>query len=351
MLATIPDTISKEENGWVSDLTLPHAIQLSELLEFRFIELLKSIFPQYTNYYLDEHAATRGLLRRKAEAAKAVLQIKGIAGTIIPKGFLFSTAATLEQAGVLFSLDEETTIGEDGQASADVTATITGTLGNTAAETIVLMVKPMKGINSLVNPKPSYGGFEEENDESLRQRILDYDRTQGISFVGSEADYRRWAMEVSGVGSVKVLSATDDSGLVTLILTDLNGEPAGEQICDRVYHFIMRPDYPEDRIAPINALLKVMPPERVEIRISATLKLEEDAGLEEAKEDFILRLKAYFKTQEAQSEVKYHEVGSLLIQSAGVWDYQNLDINGSKENIEIPPYAMPVLAADGVVFQ
>ena len=45
-----------------------------------------------------------------------------------------------------------------------------------AAESILLMAKPMKGITAVVNPEKAYGGFEEESEESLRRRIVKLER-------------------------------------------------------------------------------------------------------------------------------------------------------------------------------
>lgn len=350
MLSQIPDTIAKEENGWVSDLTLPTAIQKAELVQFQLTEAIRSIFPKWTNVFLDEHAQMRGIARKPAEYASALLNITGTPGANLPQGFLFSTAAGLDSAGILFSLDEPQTIPETGQLTCQATATEAGSRGNVAAETILLMVKPLKGITGVQNPAPSYGGFEQESDASLRQRILDYDQSQGLSFVGNIADYKRWALETAGVGSVKVVPADDDTGLVTLIVTDLNGGPAGAEVCSSVYDHIMRPHSPEDRLAPINAFLSVVPPETVEIQVSAQISLENGYTLDGVRNAFLLSARAYFKSAEAEKEIKYSEIGAALIQTDGVADYQKLLLNGDTKNIPIGIYAMPVILSGGVVF-
>lgn len=240
MLKQLPETIGKEENGWVCDLLSPVAIELSRIIQFTLTEAIKNIIPKYSyGNILLNHAENRAIYPKDATNSKAVLTIKGICGTIIPLGFQFSTAATLKDTGIIFTSDMEYSIPESGVIEINTTCLNKGTIGNVAAETIILMVKPQKGITSIVNKEPAYGGFEEETEDSIRKRIVDFDAMQGLSFVGSPSDYKRWALEVDGVGSVKVISATDDTGLVTLVLTDLNGQPVSEKICEDVYNHII----------------------------------------------------------------------------------------------------------------
>ena len=349
MLSIIPDNIGKEENGWVSDLMLPTAIQKAELVEFKLVEILKTIFPQYANHFLDEHAELRGLKRKSATYASGILTIIGKEKTVIPKGFLFSTAATLESSGVLFVLDNETTIPQSGVVDAVVTAQKAGIIGNVAAQTILLMVKPLTGLIGISNKFPTYGGFLEESDDSLRERIQSYDKEQGLSFVGSVSDYLRWAYEVPGVGNVRIISAEDDSGLVKIIVTNQSGDPASESICQQIYDHIMKPDDISARLAPINAYLKVMPPEIVEITVVASVVLSSGYGLEGVKETFVKQAKQYLKT--VKDKVIYTEIGATLVNTEGVLDYHSLLVNGGTDNIPIELYALPAVNSENVVLQ
>lgn len=336
MLNILPNTISKEENGWVCDLFTPVAIEHARAIEFVLTEAIKNIIPKYSyGDILLNHAENRGLIRRSATYAKVVLTVRGISGTVIPAGFQFSTAATLENAGIVFAVEKEYQIPESGEIAVFAVCINAGIIGNVAAETILLMVKPQKGITSIVNKEAAYGGFEEETEDSLRQRIAEYDAKQGSSFVGSPADYKRWAMEVEGVGEAKIVPATDDSGIVTIILTDLNGQPASDEICRNVYCYIMRPDSLYERLAPCNALLKVIPANALKISIETVVELENGYTLEMIETAFTADILEYFKSGRVREEIKYTEIGSILIQTEGVFDYTNLKINGDTVNISI----------------
>lgn len=348
MLKELPENISKEENGWVCDLFSPVAIEHARAVQFVLLEAIKNIIPKYSyGDILLGHAENRGIFKKAATYAEAVLKITGIPGTAIPSGFQFSTLADLDNAGIVFAAVAQVVIPEAEEAEINVRCLASGKIGNVAANTITLMVKPLKGIISITNEAAAYGGFEEETEESLRQRIADYDMAQGLSFVGSPADYRRWAMEVSGVGGANVLPATDDTGLVTIILRDLNGMPAGEDICKNVESHIMRPDSPYERLAPVNAFLKVIPANSIKMKISAVIEIEEGYSLEVIKSSFTSSVSSYF--MQVSDELKYTEIGALLIGTEGVYDYANLKINDGVDNIPISLGDVPIV--DSVVLE
>lgn len=351
MLKILPNTISKEENGWVCDLYYPVAIAFSRAIEFTLVEAIKNIIPKYSyGEILLGHGENRKIFLKEATYAKAMLTIKGIMGTKVPQGFAFSTASTPEESGIIFYTLQECEIADTGMAEVESICAIPGEKGNVAAESILLMAKPMKGITAVVNPEKAYGGFEEESEESLRQRIAEFDASLGNSFVGSPADYRRWALEVAGVGTAKVISAQDDTGLVTIVLTDSDGMPAQQEICTAVENHIMRYDSWYERLAPINAYLNVVAAQPVTICVSAVVELEEGYDTEQVKEIFLKNLKEYLKTEEAQTEVKYAEVGAVLINTEGVWDYQELKLNEGIENVDIPEYCVAVAEGEDVIF-
>lgn len=351
MLTVLPDTISKEENGWVSDLFLPVAIEHSRAVEFVLIEAIKNIVPKYAyGSMLLEHAETRKIKRRAASYAKAVLKITGVKGTVIARGFSFSTVSSADKAGIIFVSDDEYIIPEKEEIEINTTCLTSGTVGNVAAETIILMLKPLEGIKSVVNEKPAYDGFDEESEESLRERIIEYDLTQGASFIGSSADYRRWALEVEGVGGAKVLSAEDDTGTVTIILTDSFGQPVSDALREEVNEHIMRPDSPYERLAPINAVLNVVSALALYIEVNAEVILEDGYTLDMVKSVFTENLKDFFAGDSEITEVKYAEIGSVLINTEGVSDYKNLLVNGGVLNIPVGTEYVPVVSEDRVTF-
>lgn len=347
MMDGMPVDIDKSEGGFPWDFTRPTALEKAEMVEFVLSNAIKNIFPQYAEgIFLDYHAMNRGLMRKPPGYAMAKLKVTGIAGTRIPKNFKVSTEATHEESGVVFLFDEEVTIPENGILETMVTAEESGVIGNVNAETIRLQVKPMKGIISLINEAPAYGGYDAEDDKLLRIRIIEYDLMRGFSFVGSMADYRRWASEVVGVGNVEVIPANDETGLVTLIVMDTAGTPASPELCESIYNHIMRPDSPYERLAPINANLKVMAPTTLAIDIEVDVFLEESYPKDKLPTDeFKANLVEYFKII-TNNTVRKNEILAVLINTEGVLNYANerMTINNlALNNYQLNPGEMPVV--------
>ena len=332
MMEVMPKDIDMSEGGHAWNMTRPTALIAARLCEFILPEVIKLIFPEYSyGDFLDYHAASRKMSRRAATAASGQLTITGKATTKIPAGSVFATASVNSEQSIEYETLEAVTIPDSESVTVDVQCTLTGTIGNAAPNTIILNAGRVSGITSVTNEKAVTGGTEEEDDESLIERILTYDRSQGDNYVGCVADYKRWAKEVPGVGEATVISAQDTSGLVTIIVTDANGDPATEQLCEAVYNHIMRPDSPYERLAPVNAYLTIIPPYTAKISIMATVELSEGATLPSVKAAFKARLATYLPLATDEGEIKYTRVAAALSATEGVNDYSDLQI-GTKED-------------------
>lgn len=347
MRAMLPADIDSSEGSHVWNFLRPTASVAAELCQELLPQIIMTIFPEWSEgEYLDAHAQVRGLSRRAAVAATGSLTITGTVGASIPRDTRFTTASAEDRPAAEYATVETVTIGAGGTVSAAVRCTQTGPVGNTTAGTVVLVSGRLPQITSVTNPEPITGGAAEESDASLRERIMEYDLNQGESFVGSAADYRRWAKEVPGVGSVTVVDADDGQGTVTLIITNMSGAPASETLCDDVYSAIMRPDAPDERKAPVNARLEVIPPDTVPIAVQATVTLETGATLEGVQAGFLAALKAYLPTALEEGEVKYTRVAAALSGTEGVADYTGLGIGVKSASTQYGTANLPVEAVE-----
>lgn len=358
MMEVLPADIDMSEGGHAWNLTRAPALIAAEICEFVLPEIIKLIFPEWSyGTFLDEHAKSRRLARRVATAATGQLTITGRADTVIPAGSRFSTAAVNGASSVSYETLEEAIIPESGTVTVEIECIETGIRGNASARTIILNSSRVTGITDVYNEEAVTGGTETETDESLIERILAYDRGQGDNYVGCVADYKRWAKEVAGVGEATVLSAKDTSGLVTIIVTDSNGDPATEQLCESVYNHIMRPDSPYERLAPVNAYLEVIPPYTAKISIMATVELAEGATLASVKESFASLLAAYLPVAMDEKEIKYTRVAAILSSTRGVNDYSDLQIGENTgepvtwgtSNIPITSSQLPTIDLDDLI--
>lgn len=349
MMKLLPGDIDKGEGGFPWDYTRPTANREAEYINFNLINTIKGIFSMYCDpHLLDYHAAMDGMSRRSAVQAKAIVQMSGDEGTEIPAGFMVSTEAVYNRPSISFTTDTSVTLGTE-PISVTVTAVDAGAQGNVGAHTIIIVDAPIKGLSTIDNAAPAFGGIDRETDESLRDRVVEYEQTQGVSFVGSTADYKRWAMEVTGVGAVQAEGGRDGDCTVKLTITGSDGNPASEEICEDVYNHIMRPDDPSQRLAGINDLLTVNPATTIEVIVAATIELDGTVILSDIKEELRLRLEQYYHTDAIdQAEVRYTRIGSIILECAGVSDYSGLTINNGTTNIAVIAGHIPVSASEDI---
>lgn len=358
MKMILPENLDLSEGGHAYNFTMPTALVIAELCEFVLPEVIKLIFPMWSyGEFLDYHANSRRLSRKTASEASGELTIVGTANVVIPAGSLFSTPSVNGEPSVDYRTLEAVTIPASGTVTAAIECVLPGKVGNTGPNTIIMRPSKLTSVTAVTNPEAVTGGTEEETDESLIQRILEYDRSMGDNFVGSAADYKRWAESVDGVGNATVISARDNTGLVTIVLTDANGDPATKQLCTTVYNYIMKPDDPYERLAPINAILSVEPPATMQISIKATVELNEDANLEAVKTAYMAQLALYLPVALSDGEIKYSRVWAALSATEGVNDFSSLQI-GLKvgetvtygtSNIAITTNQLPVIEAEDLL--
>lgn len=359
MTEILPADIDLSQGGHAFNMVMPTALIVSQICEFVLPEVIKLIFPEFSyGEYLDYHAQTRGLTRRAATAATGTVTVTGTVGTVIPAGSLFTTPSINEEPSVDYETTEEATIPAGGSVTITVECTQAGLIGNTSANTIVISSSGITGITAVTNDDEITGGTAEETDESLITRIEEYDQSQGDSFVGNVSDYIRWAKSIEGVGSVGVIPAQDTSGQVTIVLTDQNGDPANETLCQAVYDYIMSPDDPESRLAPVNAVVVVEPPETVNIYIKATVELLSGITIEAVSAAFVTQANNYLAEAVEDAEVKYTKLAAVLSSINGVNDFSGFEIGTESEgtvtygtsNITIESTQLPVITAEDVVF-
>lgn len=338
MLNTLPDDIDASEGQFLHDITYPAALQIAYACEYVLIEALKLAFPPYSSgEHLRVHAASNNLFIKEATFAKGSITVSGAAGTIIPLGAVFSTESTATTESIDFATLSEAVIPESGTVDIAIQCTEAGANGNVAIGTIVLKSSDLPSdITSVNNAEATSGGTDEETEEALKERIADVEQTKGISHVGSVSDYKRWAESVDGVGDALIISASDDSGTVTIILTDANGDPASPELCEAVYNYIMGVEENQsDRQVNVNASLIVKAPEGVTISISATVYTDGSVSLSDVKAHFLGNLNSYLLAASEKGTVRYSEICTLLLNTPGVYDYENVLVNGGTINISV----------------
>ena len=182
-----------------------------------------------TDEFLAAWAALVSVYRKSATVATGKsVPFTGTAGSTI------AAASVLNRSdGYQYTVDAEVTIGSTGTATGTITAVLPDTStdstgggedGNADAGTVLTFDEAISGINSTVTTTVAItGGTDIEDEEVFRSRMLSaYQETpQG----GSDADYKKWALAVSGVTRAWVTRRLMGAGTVGVyIMLDSDDE-------------------------------------------------------------------------------------------------------------------------------
>ena len=354
MLKNLPLDIDKTEGGIVWDLTMPTALEKAEMLQFYLQNTFRQMFPMWaTGRWLDQHAHDVGISRREANKAYGHVTVEGKVGLVIPQGFVFAVPSSDGVPSIGFETLAEATIPDAGSIDIAVQAVDAGINSNVANDTVTIMQSPMAGITNITNADAMTGGTEAESDDSLRERIDEILAGKGDSYTGNNADYVRWAKEVSGVGYAHTVPCYNGPNSVKVIVVDANGVPANEQILQNVFKHIWGSDSLDDRksldrLAPVGVIdFAVVAPTAVTINYSFSLKLESGATIDEVKRRFKTALSSYYESVASGDDdvkpVMYIKTYSTLADDvAGVADFKDFKMNGGTDNISFRDYEYPV---------
>ena len=291
---------------------------------------------------LDRYIYPRSGLARKASTfAHGTLTVTG-SGTV-EIGTLFESVG-----GVQFAATETVVI--DGEGSVPVTCTVDGTAGNLPAHSVTQMPVAVQGIASCDNPEPLTGGYAEEGDTEYYARYLLRLRTPATS--GNVYHYQQWALEVSGVGHVKVFPRVQGVNTVDVVIADSTGQPAGEELVAAVQAYIDPESEGAGRgQAPIGAQCFVSAAAEKKIAIACKVfKLNTadadgvTAAVKAAVADYLAG------TVFVQDYVSYAQIAAAILSADGVVDFEGLTVGGGTANIAVGERECPVLGEGTITY-
>lgn len=329
LLSKVPSDIDKSEGSFIYDALAPVALELAQAYA-ELDRILQIVFAQ-TSYseWLEKRCAEFGIYRKAGTKATGQVKFTGSDGTVIPASTIVQT-----ESGLQFQTKTEVTI-QGGVAIADIEAIEEGSQYNVPAGTITELPVQIVGVTSVTNEAPTTGGTDDEDDESLLNRLLI--KVQSPATSGNASHYKLWALEVAGVGDVKVFPVWNGPGTVKVVIIDSNKQPASADIVNAVATHIE-----ENR--PIGAQVTVQSAQALAINVSATIVRNTNYTLEQVTTNVQNKITEYLKSIAfKQSYVSYAQIGSLILASEGVLDYSNLTINGGTANISIGDEQVAVL--------
>lgn len=284
---------------------------------------------------LDRYIYPRsGLERKAATFAHGSLTVTGT-GTV-EQGTLFESGG-----GVQFYATE--TVAIEGEGTVPVTCTVDGMAGNLPAHSVTQMPVAVQGIAACDNPEAIGGGYAEESDSEYYARFLLRLRTPATS--GNVYHYQQWALEVSGVGHVKVFPRVQGVNTVDVVIADNAGQPADTALVKAVQEYIDPESEGAGRgQAPIGAQCFVSAASAKSIAIACKVSKLDTADEESVTAAIKSAVADYLaSTVFAQSYVSYGQVAAAILSADGVVDFEGLAVGGGTSNIAVGERECPVL--------
>lgn len=287
-------------------------------------------FSLYANgLSLDDAVANFGRVRFSGTPSVSQILVDANLGTKIPKGFIVST-----EDGILFGTKVGITIQGPGTLI-PVESLEIGVENNVYQNTITKIVNPIAGLIGVTNPGAATGGSNIESDDMLRLRNLEALREPATG--DNISQYKLWVREVKGVGNLKVLPTTPTKGYVTIIIADVEGQPASAELVESVLNYI-------NGVKPVNAGVYVNPATNKSLDMSMKVTLAEGYILQDIKTEIIEVIKQYFKDIALkESYISYAQVGRSILEVKGVMDYSELELNSLPGNVVLNETEVPTL--------
>lgn len=316
MLSRVSDDVDKQEGSIIYDAVAPCAYELAQVYFNlnNFIDLVSG--DTAVGEYLDRVVKDYGITRKQATNAVRKIETTGIV--------LIGTRWGIED--IYYTITEKVT-----DTSYKAICNQVGTVGNIYNGTLQDMDN-ISGITAILTDILE-SGADEETDENLRDRF--YSQLQAPSTSGNKDNYKNWALEVEGVGNVKVFPLADGPGTVKLLVVDSNMN-IDETLEEKVFNYI-------EELRPIGAKVIVESPISKVINISANIFIDTDTTFESVIGKFSKNFSDYLKEITFETyTISYAKVGSILLNTQGVLDYSDLKLNNSMSNISINENEMAI---------
>ena len=331
MLKNVNEEYDRTEGGLFYDNLAPVSIELEELYQKLDYIFLNSFAETAEGEYLDNIAKEVGVFRRQPTKSKGFVTIKGTIGTVIKIGTKVASDT------YIYLTTEEKEIPEQGEILVPIESENAGSEYNIPAETIVNFPVTIPGLQRVTNKLATTDGYDGEKDNELRERY--YFKVREPVTSGNIYHYKKWCLEVEGVGGVRVFPLWAGPGTVKVVIVNIDIQAADEELQQRVRDYL-------EEVRPIGATVTVKSAINKGIAITGIVKISKNVDFEEVKKEFEEEVREYFKKIGFnQNYVSYAQVGNTLLNIQGVVDYSDLQLNDGVLNIDLQEEEIPELAS------
>lgn len=321
ILSDVDDGYHKDEGSLIYTATAATAAEHMRIY-IALDKVLSEMFPDTaTREYLIHHAALRGLEPKEATQALWYAQASP-EDTTVPIGSRFNCGdinlQVVQNKGSGVYLLKVETAGTTGNA-------ITGKL---------TAISYIKGLSSMTLTTLYESGTDAETTEEFRKRFLTFLQKPATS--GNKNSYYNWAMDVDGVGDVKIFAPPDKvdgvtvpDGNVYIYAINENTEPAGEELIAKMETYI-------ETERPIGAKVTIKPAEVLDVNVSVTVTIATGATIASITKAFKAAINEYLQENALNlKRVSPAKLGDLLLDVGGVEDYADILVNGSASALAV----------------
>lgn len=315
------------EGGFSQDIIGSVAYELANIYDTELDNIVDRVFVETaTGTDLDKVGSDYGITRRQSSASIVYLEIEGNENAIVNQNI----KATYNN--LVFTVQEYKVIGSSGKVTVKAQCETLETIGNVPANTITEFLTSYAGLTSVNNPAAAYNGFDVESDGDYRARIKLYLAEDATNC--NEAQYKLWALEVTGVKTAVVKGAeTVGAGNVGVYISSQTGTVTQELI-NAVKEYIESKQF-------INATLIVQSLAYIDMDVNATIVLKDGYTINDVGEEFTQAFADYLET--VTNIVSYFRVSDLLYACSGVEDVISYTLNGGTESVTIADTDYPVV--------
>lgn len=343
-LARVPNDVDKREGAIIYDAIAPTAMELAETYATMDRVLRLTFADSSDGDFLARRVGEFGVEKKLASAAIRQLRVINTRGELmsVPIGAVFFYEE------INYTVVEEVELGIYKARANQV-----GTVGNKYFGDVLPMTQ-IQGLGRATMEDVLVPGEDDESDESLYQKYLDFIRN--IAFGGNRADYKRKIMAIDGVGGVRLYRAHQGGGTVKVVICGADFNPATQELLDIVQEEIDPIPYTGDGYgtAPIGHEVQVSSVNQTEISFETTLVLN-DITIGQIESTVRKIIEQYFSEMRAtwpllnegngnsSITVRLLQIEARILEIEGVLDVIDSKLNGATDNAVIEN-SLPMLA-------
>jgi len=291
---------------------------------------------------------TRNLGAKSTGAITASRSTPAPFSQLVPTGTVFHVkSGTVE----VVSTADATLNQGDNSISIPVKAVAVGKDGNLQTGTVLQQVGVAVSLIetvTVVAPGLS-GGIDNESDDALRSRYLSILQSQRGQ--GNISDYCKWIDEYGGIGFVLVDPLWQGPGTVQVVILDQDGNIPTPDVIASLQEYL---DPGSQGLglgkAPVGAKVTVQAPSVVNLVLTIPgLVVESGYTPEQVKTNLATAAKAHALSVSPGGVLRLKDLEAAISNAAGVLDFGDVLVNGSRQNIELAADQKAALAE--VVYQ